>query len=65
MATAKTPNGILVDVVNGTDPTGYNRPYTYIKYQGIRLIGFADDDPTNLIESLKRADEIITKTLLR
>lgn len=62
MPTAKTPDGRIVDIVRGSDPTGYNRPYTTVKYLGVRVAGFADDDPTSLINELKAADDTITKT---
>ena len=62
MPTAKTPNGHVVDIVQGRDPTGYNRPYTTIKYLGVRVAGFADDDPTSLAGELEYADRMILKT---
>ena len=62
MTTAKTPNGVMVEISQGTDPTGYNRPYTTIKYLGIRVGGFADNDPTSLFNELKFADDMIQKT---
>jgi hypothetical protein len=65
MATSVTPKGREVEVTPGKDPTGYNRPYTVIKFKGVRVAGFAEDDPTGLAAELRTADETIDKTGLK